>query len=96
LQSAIEPASPATSRLKHHSSGVNDRAKRFRKGEIDWLFFEKGSFFENLYEVPFQSLIMAGAYGHGLIKELLFGSRMEEIHSILPNNMLIVGPYTTV
>ncbi len=74
----------------------NELFEGIRKGEIEWLFFEKGDFSENLYEVPFHSLIITGAYGHGLIKELLFGSRMEEIHTILPNNMLIVGPYTTV
>lgn len=74
----------------------NELFEGIRKGEIEWLFFEKGEFSENLYEVPFHSLVITGAYGHGLIKELLFGSRMEEIHTILPNNMLIVGPYTTV
>jgi hypothetical protein len=74
----------------------NELFEGIRKGKVEWLFFEKGKFFENLYEVPFHSLIIAGAYGHGLIKELLFGSRMEEIHTILPNNILIVGPYATV
>jgi len=74
----------------------NELFEGIRKGEIEWLFFEKGEFSENLYEVPSHSLIITGAYGHGLIKELLFGSRMEEIHTILPNNMLIAGPYTTV
>lgn len=74
----------------------NELFEGIKKGEIEWLVFEKGEFAENLYAVPFDSLLITGAYGHGLIKELLFGSRMEEIHTILPNNMLIVGPYATV
>ena len=65
------------------------------KGEIEWLFFEKGKFRENLYNVPHDTMVVVGAYGHGLIKELLFGSMMEEIQTILPNNMLIVGPNCT-
>jgi len=73
----------------------NELFEGIRKGEVEWLFFEKGEFVDNLYEVPFDSLIIAGAYGHSPIKELLFGSRMEEIHTILPNNMLIVGPYAS-
>jgi len=73
----------------------NELFEGIRNKEVEWLFFGKGKFFENLYEVPVDSLIIAGAYGHGQIKELLFGSRMEEIHTILPNNMLIVGPYAS-
>ncbi len=59
---------------------------------FEWLFFEKGKFKVNLYHVPHDSLVVVGAYGHGVIKEVLFGSVMEEIQTILPNNMLIVGP----
>ncbi len=57
-----------------------------------WLFFSKGSFNKVLYEVPSDALIVVGAYGHGAIKEILFGSKMEEIQTTLPNNMLIIGP----
>jgi len=62
-------------------------------GEVEWLFFDKGKFRENLFEVPFHSLVLVGAYGHGVIKEMLFGSMMEEIQTVLPNHMLIVGPH---
>lgn len=63
------------------------------KGRIEWLFFNKGNFRENLYAVPHDSLVIVGAYGHGVIKEVIFGSMMEEIQTVLPNNMLIVGPH---
>jgi hypothetical protein len=57
-----------------------------------WVFFEKGSFEENLYDIPHDSLIVVGAYGHSLVKDFLFGSMMETMQSTMPNNMLIVGP----
>ncbi len=59
---------------------------------FEWLFFEKGDFKINLYHVPHDSLVVVGAYGHGVIKEVLFGSVLEEIQTVLPNNMVIVGP----
>lgn len=61
----------------------------------EWHFFSKGRFDENLYEIPHDALVIVGAYGHGLMKELLFGSKMEKIQSTLPNNFLIVGPHYT-
>ena len=57
-----------------------------------WHVFEKGKFEENLYEVPHDSLVILGAFGHGLIKDIVFGSKMEKIQSIISNNLLIVGP----
>jgi len=60
-----------------------------------WHVFETGSFEENLYEVPHDSLVILGAYGHSLIKNLVFGSKMETIQSTIPNNLLIVGPNYT-
>lgn len=59
---------------------------------VDWQFYEKGSFEENLYEVDHQSLVVAGAAGHHLIKELVFGSQLEKIQSTLPNPLVVVGP----
>ena len=59
---------------------------------IDWMYFSKGNFSELLYEIPSDALAVVGAYTHGVIKEFLFGSKMEEIQTRLPNNMLIVGP----
>jgi len=60
-----------------------------------WHIFEKGTFEENLYEVPHDALVILGAYGHSLIKDIFFASKMEKIQSILPNNLLIVGPNYT-
>ena len=57
-----------------------------------WQFFESGRLEENLYSVSHDALGVVGAFGHGLIRDLLFGSKMEVIQSILPNNLLIVGP----
>lgn len=57
-----------------------------------WHIFEKGGFEENLYEVPHTALVILGAYGHGLIKNFVFGSKMEKIQSTISNNLLIVGP----
>lgn len=60
-----------------------------------WHFFENGSFEDNLYEIPHDALVILGAYGHGLIKSLVFGSKMETIQSTITNNLLIVGPNYT-
>jgi len=57
-----------------------------------WHRFKKGAFEDNLFEVPHDALAVLGAYGHGLIKSLVFGSKMETIQSIVPNNLLISGP----
>ncbi len=64
--------------------------------DFKWLFFKKGDLKNNLYEIAHDTLVVIGAYGHGPIKEVLFGSMMELIQSYLPNNMLIVGPNCTV
>lgn len=60
-----------------------------------WHIFEKGKFEENLYEVPHDALVVLGAFGHGMIRDIVFGSKMEKIQSIISNNMLIVGPNYT-
>ena len=57
-----------------------------------WHVFKEGSFKNNLYTVPHDALVIMGAFGHGLIKDILFGSKMEIIQSELFNDMLIVGP----
>jgi hypothetical protein len=57
-----------------------------------WHFFENGPLEENLYQVPHDSLVVLGAFGHGLIRDIVFGSKMEKIQSTLSNNLLIVGP----
>lgn len=60
--------------------------------DANWQFFEKGNFIDNLYDVPHDSLVVVGAYGHGAIRNMLFGNMMEKIQTYLPNNLLIVGP----
>jgi nucleotide-binding universal stress UspA family protein len=58
----------------------------------EWLYFEGGDLRENLYAVPHDALVVIGAYGHGVARDLLFGSKMEMIQTVLPNPLLIVGP----
>jgi hypothetical protein len=62
----------------------------------NWTVFDRGDFKENLYDVPHNALVILGAYGHGLIKQLAFGSKMELIQTVLPNSMVIVGPHCVV
>lgn len=57
-----------------------------------WYTFEEGDFAENLYQVPHDALVVLGAYGHGLIKDMVFGSKMETVQATLSNNLLIAGP----
>jgi hypothetical protein len=61
-----------------------------------WTFFEKGRFEDNLYRVPHDALVVLGAYGHGLIRDIMFGSMMEKIQSTISNNLLIAGPNYTL
>jgi hypothetical protein len=61
-----------------------------------WHFYENQAFDTMLYEVPHDSLIVLGAYGHGIIKEILLGSKMEHIQSTVTNNLLITGPNCTI
>jgi hypothetical protein len=60
-----------------------------------WHIFERGSFEENLYHVPHDALVVLGAFGHSLLKDIVFGNKMEKIQSTLPNNLLIAGPSYT-
>jgi len=66
----------------------NEMEENVRK----WHVFDSGRLSENLYHIPHGSLIVIGAYGHGVIKDIIFGSIMEKVQTIMPNNLLIVGP----
>ena len=66
-----------------------------KKKEVTWWFFDKGTFAENLYKVPHDSLAVVGTLGHNLVKEVLFGSKAETLQTLLPNNLLLVGPHYT-
>ncbi len=70
-------------------------AKELVENVRDWHFFEKDRFEDNLYEVPHDALVVLGAYGHGLIRDFVFGNKMEKIQSTISNNMLIAGPKYT-
>ncbi len=86
----------AEGRPKSHYEDIlreNHLFNLIESGDIEWLFFEKGVFRDLLYEVPHDALVVVGAYGHSAVKEVLFGSKMEEIHTVLPNNMVVVGPH---
>lgn len=62
-----------------------------------WHFFENNNFEDNLYDIPHDALVVIGAYGHGVIKNVLFGSKLEKIQSTISNNLLIAGPnYTAI
>ena len=58
----------------------------------EWHMFERGKFEENIYDVPHDALVVLGAYGHSLIKNIFFGSKMEKIQATITNNLLIAGP----
>jgi hypothetical protein len=61
-------------------------------GDIQWRVCEDGTLEENLYAVPHDSLVLVGAAGHKLIRELVFGSKLEAIQATLPNPLVIIGP----
>ncbi|WDP88859.1 MAG: universal stress protein [Desulfobacter sp.] len=65
-------------------------------GVRKWHFWEKDQFDDMLYEIPHDALLVLGAYGHGMLKDLLFGSKMEHIQSTLGNNMLVTGPKSEI
>lgn len=62
-------------------------------GEVtEWRLFEAGDLEVNLYEVDHDALAIMGAFGHGVVRDVLFGSKMEKIQGAMPNTLLIVGP----
>jgi nucleotide-binding universal stress UspA family protein len=72
-----------------HEAGLE---KRLNGRVRHWHRFENGAFAQNLYNVPHDALVLSGAYGHGLIKHVLFGSKLETVQNTLTNNMLVSGP----
>jgi hypothetical protein len=60
------------------------------------VLFDSGEFSDNLYVVSHDALVLSGAYGHGLMKNLLFGSKMEIAQKTLTNNMLVSGPNAAI
>jgi len=70
-------------------SGLEDDLNKIVR---HWFLFEKGAFAHNLYALPHDAIVLAGAYGHGLIKHVLFGSKLETAQTTLTNNILVSGP----
>ncbi|HCY88297.1 MAG TPA: universal stress protein UspA, partial [Desulfobacteraceae bacterium] len=66
------------------------------QAEKDWLFFDRPAFEEMLYAIPHDALVVMGAYGHGPIKDVLFGSKLEKIQSTIGNPLLVIGPESRV
>jgi len=90
-------ADKGKSRSEYEQAFVDENLEKELHSEVnDWLFFDGGVLEENLYDVPHDSLVVLGAYGHGLIKDILFGSKMEKIQATVSNNLLIVGPHYAV
>lgn len=58
-----------------------------------WNVYDAGKFEENIYNVPHDALVVLGAYGHGVIRDIFFGSKMETIQTVMPNNFLVAGPH---
>ena len=73
----------------------NNLGKETNRWVNKWRIFEKGSFEENLYQVPHNALVILGAPGQSRLKDIVFGNKMEKIQSTLPNNLLIAGPHYT-
>ena len=70
-------------------------AEEVAEGVAQWRMFDKKRFEDNLYEVPHDALGVLGAYGHGAIRTIVFGSKMEKIQSTISNNLLVAGPNYT-
>ncbi len=82
----------------HYKELINaaDLTEPVKQLSRKWHFYEKDDFDTMLYDIPHNSLIVLGAYGHGLIKDFLFGSKMEQIQSTVTNNLLITGPHCSI
>jgi hypothetical protein len=74
-------------------AGLEDTLNRHCRRQYQ---FAKGDFSHNLYALPHDALALSGAYGHGLINNLFFGSKMETAQNTLTNNMLVSGPQAAV
>ena len=57
-----------------------------------WVTFTSGAFEQNLYDIPSDALVVVGAAGENVMRELVFGSKLEAIQSTLPNPLLVIGP----
>ena len=66
-----------------------------KNNNINWIRFENKTLRENLMQVPYDCLAVVGAAGKNIIRELVMGSKLELIQTLLPNPLVIVGPHCT-
>jgi len=66
---------------------------RIHEPDGRWVVFERGTLEENLFAVPHDALVVIGAGGHRLLRDLVFGSHLERVQSLLPNPLLVLGPH---
>ncbi len=66
--------------------------ERFERHVEDWQIFESRNLTESLFHVPHDALVIGGFFGHGLLRDIMFGSKLEKIQSLIANNLMIVGP----
>lgn len=71
------------------AAGLDQRLSRCCRQRLEYA---AGAFDHNLYNLPHDALVLSGAYGHGLLRNLLFGSKMEVAQTTLTNSMLVSGP----
>lgn len=57
-----------------------------------WRVLEAPAFTSLLWEVPRESLVVAGAFGRSGVKAQFLGSRTEAMLAHLPNPLFLVGP----
>ena len=89
LYTQVEKGSPEEYRRIIEDAGL---AEELETQVREWVTFTDGKFEENIYAVPHDALVVLGAFGHGLIRDIVFGSKMEKIQATVSNNLLIVGP----
>lgn len=67
-------------------------SNRIKQGNADWRVFETGTLEENLFSITMDSLVVVDSGKHSIIEQVLFGSNLEKIQALLPNQLLICGP----
>ncbi len=88
----VENSSPESYRQVVKDENLEEEMDRYVN---DWHFFENKVFEENLYDVPHDALVVLGAFGHGVIRNFVFGNKMERIQSTVSNSLLMAGPNFT-
>ena len=92
----VFPQMEKVSRESYEKSIKNKNLQKEISRHVNkWHIFEKGTFEEILYEVPHNSLVVLGAFGHNPLKNIVFESKIGKIQSTLPNNLLVAGPNYT-